>query len=304
MSADKTSDQASELRWRIPTTGDPIQLRLQLAQVGLATIAAALVVIVATPAEWRGPALVGLIPLAVFVAYRRWAKHQRSLAGPDNVWLDRAGLHWLDPAGREQSFAREDVVAFRVAREEDTLRPVHALTLYLTGGFESQPIELHPPATADEVNRLLAGEWQLTQRQPPPSSEGQLNYDLAIDLYSECHDEFQEWHLEGTRAAFSELVDAIAEAAHLPPPPSGAKPLSRVLYLRRRDPTRLKLEHDRVGRVGHDSITLPADKLFELSRFLATRLSESAAAAPADLKFDFPLGKGNVWTFHLHVREP
>jgi hypothetical protein len=305
MSSESATGAPAEIRWRIPTAGDPIQLRLALAQVGLATLVAGLVILVATPAEWRGPALVGLIPLAVFVAYRRWAKYHRSLAGPDNVRLDAAGLHWLDAAGNEQSFPRNQIVGFRIAHEEDTLRQVSALTLYLAGGFESQPIELHPPAAEGEVRRVLTGQWGLPERR---AAEGELPYDLAIDVYSECHDEFQEWHFEGTRAAFSELTDAIAEAAHMGLPPAGAKPLRRVLLLRRREATHLVLQHDRQGRIGRDWIVLPGEKLFELSRFFATRLGESDAAPsdtePADLKFDFPLGKGNVWTFHLHVREP
>jgi hypothetical protein len=119
MPADPISTPANELRWRIPTTGDPVQLRMAMAQVGLATLVAALVLLVAAPADWRGPALVGLIPLAIFVAYRRWAKYQRLLAGPDNVRLDAAGLHWQDASGQEQTFARADIVAFRVAREEE-----------------------------------------------------------------------------------------------------------------------------------------------------------------------------------------
>jgi hypothetical protein len=294
--------ESGQLRWRIPTTGDPIRLRLALAQVGLATIVGALIILVTVPSEWKGPALVGLLPLAIFVAYRRWSKYQRSLAGPDNVWLDAAGLHWLDGVGDEQAFAREIIVGFRIGPEEDTLRPVPALTLHLAGGFDSQPLELHPPASEDEIRNRLAGEWNLPERAGPPA-QGELRYDLAIDVYSECHDEFQEWHFEGTRAAIAELQDAIAEAAHLPLPPPGAKPLSRALLCRRRERSLVTLQHDRLGRVGHDAIVLPADKLFELSRFFATRLGEATDQA-ADLKFDFPLGKGNVWTFHLHLREP
>jgi hypothetical protein len=76
-----------------------------------------------------------------------------------------------------------------------------------------------------------------------------------------------------------------------------------VLLLRRREATRLVVQHDRHGRLGHDTIAATGEKLFELSRFAATRLNETADAN-ADLKFDFPLGRGNVWTFHLHVREP
>jgi hypothetical protein len=300
MLTEKTTALTSELRWRIPTTGDPIQLRFALAQVGLATVVGALLILVAAPDGWRVPALVGLIPLAIFMAFRRWARFQRSLAGPDNVWIDAAGVHWLSVAGEEQAFARESIEGFRIGRDDDTLRPVPSLTLELSGGFESQPLELHPPATEAEIRRLLADEWGLPERSAAAGRE--LPYDLAIDVYSECHDEFQEWHFEGTRAALGELQDALAEAAHLPLPPPGAKPLSRVLLLRRREPTRLTLQHDQIGRLSHDAITLPADKLFELSRCFATRLNENPAPA-TDLKCDFPLGKGNVWTFHLHVRE-
>jgi hypothetical protein len=302
MTSDDGAAGASDLRWRISTTGDPIQLRLALAQVGLATVVAALLIFVVLPADWKAPALVGLIPLAAFVAYRRWAKYQRSLEGPDNVWLDAGGLHWLDASGDEHTLAKRDLVAFRIARDQDTLRPVPALTLHLAGGFESQPLELHPPATEEEIRRLLGAEWNLPERSSA-SAERELAYDLAIDVYSECHDEFQEWHFEGTRAALGELQDTIAKAADLALPPPGAKPLSRVLLLRRRDRSHLTLQHNQPGRVGYDVITLPADKLFELSRCFATRLAETPTAT-ADLKFDFPLGKGNVWTFHLHVRDP
>jgi hypothetical protein len=301
MTAESTTAHPGELRWRIPTTGDPIQLRLALAQVGLASVVAAALIFVAVPQVWQAPALLGLIPLAVFAAYRRWVKYQRSLAGPDNVWLDARGLHWLDAAGNEQMFARDTVVGFRIARDDDTLRPVPALTLDLAGNFESQPLELHAPATPDEIRRLLAGAWSLPERSVS-AAQRELPYDLAIDAYSECHDEFQEWHFEGTNAALGELTDAIAEAALLPLPPTGTKPRSRVLLLRRREASRLVLQHDGLGRIGHDSITLPADKLFELSRHFATRLAETTATT-ADLTFDLTLGKGNVWTFHLHVRE-
>jgi hypothetical protein len=75
-----------------------------------------------------------------------------------------------------------------------------------------------------------------------------------------------------------------------------------VLLLRRRDQSTLTVQHDQISRLGHDAITLPANKLFELSRSFATRLKE-APATSADLKFDFQLGNRNFWTFHLHVRE-
>src|SRR5689334_18122051 len=117
----------SNLSWRVPASGDPRLLRLALAQVGLATIVAALVLLVAAPRQWLVPGLVGLIPLAVFMAFRRWSIYQRSMAGNDNVWIDAAGVHWLDEGGNQRSFARSDVVGFAIGRDEDTLRPVPAL---------------------------------------------------------------------------------------------------------------------------------------------------------------------------------
>ena len=48
----------------MPTAGDPHALRLGLAQIGLASIVAALLLFVAMPREWLGLALLGLIPLA------------------------------------------------------------------------------------------------------------------------------------------------------------------------------------------------------------------------------------------------
>src|SRR5262245_53000785 len=99
----------SSLSWRIPITGDPRLLRLALAQVGLATIVAAMILLVAAPREWLVPALVGLIPLAVFMAYWRWNAYRRSLAGADNVRIDTRGVHWLDPQGKERTFRREDI---------------------------------------------------------------------------------------------------------------------------------------------------------------------------------------------------
>src|SRR4051812_1200993 len=125
------------LSWRVPTLGDPRLLRVALAQIGLASVVAALVLMVVMPQEWLAPGLLGLIPLAIFMAYWRWSAYRRSLAGDDNVWIDDAGLHWLGAAGEENTFRRDDITGFHIGRHVDTLRPVPSLTLHLAGGFES-----------------------------------------------------------------------------------------------------------------------------------------------------------------------
>jgi hypothetical protein len=286
------------LSWRVPTSGDPRLLRLALAQVGLASVVAGLILLVAVPREWLGPALFGLIPLAIFMAYRRWHAYQRSMDGGDNVRLNERGLHWLDTRENEQGFNREEVVAFHIGRDGDTLRPVPALTLHLKGGFESQPIELHPPATSDVVRRVLTEDWHLRERDQPMDSAG--HYDMAFAIYGECHEEFQEWHWEGAGDELTRFFALFAVVAdELPLPPLGAKPLSRIVLLTRRDPTRLRLSRDRHPYLDQRAIAAPADILRNISAQAIERLTETPRAR--DLKFDVPTNPQGVWTFHVHV---
>ncbi len=287
------------LHWRIPPEGDPRVLRLRLAQVGLATVVCALVLLVAAPREALGWALLALVPVAMIVAFRQWHKYRQSLAGPENTWIDDAGVHWLDAAGHEQILARAEIAGFRMGVEEDTLRPVPSLTLQLTGGRESQPLELHPPATPEEVRRLLRAQWQIDE-QP---ATGETGYDVAIDVYSECHEEVQEWHFEGTAAALGELFELIAQTADLPLATPGIKPARRVVLAGRREPSRLTLQHDHQPRIGDGTIAGSAEMLSELATLGRQALGQSQSDIPeADVKFDLSIGRGSVWTVHLHKR--
>jgi hypothetical protein len=297
-------DCFAPLRWRIPPEGDPRILRLKLAQTGLATVVCLLALLVAAPRAALGLGLAGLLPMSVGVAYWQWRRYRRTLEGPPNTWLDAAGLHWRDAGDREQTLARSEITGFRVAMEEDTLRPVPALTLYLSGGRESQPLELHEPATPEGVRRWLAEAWQLAERGASGAA-AEAAYDQAIDVYSECHDEFQEWHLEGTAAALAEFFAVVSEVAELPLAPAGVKPARRVILARRRHQSRMAIERDRTTRIGHDVICGTTDVLNDLAAHGRTALGVDLppGAATADLKRDLVLGKGNVWTFHLHVRQ-
>lgn len=292
---------AGSLRWRIPPEGDPRVLRLRLAQVGLATVVCALVLLVAAPRQALGWALLALVPVAMIVAFRQWHKYRQSLAGPENTWIDDAGVHWLDAAGHEQILARAEIAGFRIAVDEDTLRPMPSLTLYFKDGRESQPLELHPPATPDEVRWLLRKQWRIVE---PPAEEDaayDLGYDMAIEVYSECHNEFQEWHLEGTTAALGELFELIAQSGDLPLPTPGIKPARRVVLARRREASRLTLQHDHQPRIGDGTIAGPAEMLSELAMLGRQTLGKARFDVPeADVKFDLSIGRGSVWTFHLH----
>lgn len=288
------------LSWRIPSSGDPRLLRFSLAHIGLASIVAALVIAVATPREWVAPALLGLVPLALFMAYRRWHSYQQSLFGPDNVHLDETGLHWLDAAGQSRSFPREAATCFRIGPEPDTLRPVPSLTLHLQGGFESQPIELHAPATPEAVRSFLANSWQLAERPIGATSTSKTSYDTLVDIYGECHEEFQEWHWEGTREELMRFFELFAATASDALPPVGAKPAPRIIVMQRRATARLALAHWPASHFDHESIAAPAGMLRKIAGEAHTALT--SLADEGDAKFDVELGRAGKWTFHLHAR--
>jgi hypothetical protein len=290
---------SASLSWRIPTSGDPRLLRLALAQVGLATIVAAMVLLVAAPRDWQAPALAGLIPLAVFMAFWRWSAYRRSLAGEENVWIDAAGVHWLDSDGQQRTFLRSKVVGFAIGPDEDTLRPVPALTLDLAGGFESQPIELHPPATAELVREVLHGAWNVAERDNS-SWKTTADYDVAFYVYSECHEDFQEWHWEGTRDELSRFFALFSTVPdELPLAPAGAKPRTRLVLASRRQPVRLHLARTSAARVESELIAAPAGILRGI--FASAVAALATGGTPSDVSFDVVLGPKNVWTFHLHV---
>ena len=83
----------------VPTTGDPRLLRIALAvRVGLHDRGGAGQLLGGGATSLARGGMFGLIPLAIFMAYRRWNAYQRSIAGPDNVRIDDAGVHWIDAA--------------------------------------------------------------------------------------------------------------------------------------------------------------------------------------------------------------
>lgn len=288
----------ASLSWHVPHRADPAVLRVRLAQVGLASLVAALILLVAAPPGWRGVGLAGLIPLAVLMAFRHWQKHQRQLEGTPNLRLDAQGLHWLDASGTPHTIARHQVQAFRIGRDAHTLRPVPALTLLLSGGFESQPIELHPPATPEAVRELLGSVWGLAERRDDERPRG---YDLAVDVYSECHLEQAQWHFEGTaealRALFAEFA---AVARELPLPPPGARPLARTILARRRCPMRLAVGHAPSADLTDEQVFAPGEVLCGIARQAHELLATAQAAC--DRQWDVRVAPGEVWTFHLHVR--
>jgi hypothetical protein len=181
----------------------------------------------------------------------------------------------------------------------DTLRAIPALTVYLAGGLESQPIELYPPATTEAVREFLVGAWDLAERNDDESAHGK-RYDFSVNVYRECYEETQEWHWEGTRQELTEFFALVRRAAaELPLPPPGAKPAQWIVHMQRRESSRLRLAHAAAPHMDHDVIAAPAVILGQIDDKAGELLD--SAKEPSDAKFDLPLGLRNVWTFHLHV---
>jgi hypothetical protein len=169
----------------------------------------------------------------------------------------------------------------------------------LRSQFESQPFELHEPASPAAVRACLARQWQIGEEQPLAGQEGKLPYDRAIDLYSECHSENYQWHFDGERAAIEDLCDLLEQVpTRFPLPPTGAKPRGSVLLARRGHPSYIRLEHAPQRRIDLDLISGPADFLTQL----AADIREQIPPTGADSQFDVPLAGREKWTLHLHAR--
>jgi hypothetical protein len=170
---------AARLAWHIPSHVSAARWNVKSLRVllsGLVALAVG-VAISAGPLSWPVLAIAALT-IAVLAYY--WYSRSRRAAASDteNVWLDREGLHWNDGAA-EGSLLREQIEGFRVGLDPDTVRAIPALTLILVGGFESQPIELHAPATPASVRTFLADHWRLAE----VSLDAQRQADL---LYRAC----------------------------------------------------------------------------------------------------------------------
>jgi len=153
---------APRLAWHIPSHVSAARWNVKSLRVLLsALVALALGVAISTgPLSWPVLAIAALT-IAV-LAYYWYSRSRRAASDAENVWLDHDGLHWNDGAA-EGSLPRERIEGFRVGIDPDTVRAIPALTLILVGGFESQPIELHAPATPASVRAFLADHWRLAE---------------------------------------------------------------------------------------------------------------------------------------------
>jgi hypothetical protein len=166
----RADDEAGVIAWRVPNEGDAAALRNRWRGIAIAAMVFGGLLIVVAPQSLRLP---GLIALAVIAAARCWfvirksrQERRRRAEGAANVRLDDAGLFWNTADGEWRGISREQIIGFRLGPDALTNRPVSALVLLLAGDWESQPVELHAPATVEGVRIFLAGRWRLPEDRP------------------------------------------------------------------------------------------------------------------------------------------
>lgn len=168
---------ANRLAWRIPSDLSA-RWRIRTLRVLVAgAIAIAVGMVLSSAASSWALLVVGAVVVAgtALLLARRWRRKAAQREQEDNVWLDDSGLHWRD-GDAEGTLPREQVEGFRLGLDPDTVRAIPALTLILVGGFESQPVELHWPATTVEVREFLTRRWSLKETSVDPQRLSVLLY--------------------------------------------------------------------------------------------------------------------------------
>jgi hypothetical protein len=217
---------SEELSWRIPEESEAQRQRIGVMQVAIATLFFAAMVLGLAPRELILPALAVTFVVAGLLLWRNERKYGPRRVRPPNVRLAARGVAWFDAQGQEHLFARERIEAFRVAQAEDTLRPVPALVLALAGGFESQPIELHEPATPANVRQLLGGRLGVPEQSAGDVAERAAAAAMpGVALREDAAEGL--WEFSGPRENLLALCDRLAEIAEkLASFPAGARPLA------------------------------------------------------------------------------
>ncbi len=159
------ADEKQEITWHIPDESQATSLRIRILQIVFAAIIYLVVLWVFGARAMRLPGLAALVPIVVLFLLFTWRSSRRSELDDDNIRLSKAGLSWKDPSGQSGEVPRDRICGFRIGLDPDTMRAIPALTLVLVGGFESQPVELHEPASPARVRQFLSDELGLNEEK-------------------------------------------------------------------------------------------------------------------------------------------
>lgn len=287
--------EPAELSWRIPLASDPQLYRIGTLQILAATLFFGVFVVSVAP-NLLLPALAAVIPIMALLLWRNRRRKGPGRKLPDNVRIDSRGVAWLDEAGHEHLFACEQVEGFSLGSDKDTLRDVPALSLWLAGGFASQPIEVHSPVNEDQLREVLANNLML--REVPAEKIEQLataaivsGVDLTVD------DPNGLWELRGTRADLLAACDRLAaEAERLRLFPVGARPLTLQFG---GESLRLAPGDDEEPNVFDSTFHGSSDQLIALAAKLGSQLESADVGQMVEVPiFDHP----DSWLVRLRVQ--
>lgn len=283
------------LSWRIPLAGEPQLYRIGKLQIVAATLFFGVFVVSVAPKLFL-PSLAAVIPILAYLLWRNWRRKGPGRQLPDNVRIDLRGVAWLDEAGHEHLFGREQIHGFYLGRDKETLRDVPALTLLLAGDFASQPVEIHSPADEEQVRESLAKRLGL--RELPPGEVARLaTAKIVSDVQLTADAANGIWELRGTRTNLLAACDRLAaEAERLRSIPTGARPV--VLHFGN-ESLRLSPGEGEEPEVFESEFHGSGDQLVALAAKLGARLESADVGDMAEVPiFDHP----DSWLVRLRVQ--
>ena len=186
---------SEELSWRIPADngGSNPRARLLVSILLLAVIYIGILWIFSAKAVGL-PGLAAVIPLIAFMLFLAWRASLKVQLEGNNIRLSQSGLSWNDGNGASGQLPMEKIKGFRIGLDPDTIRAIPALTLILVSGFESQPVELHAPATPRTIREFLSSRLGIVENDVPDE-------EFATQLRSSHRAAFSTWDYDPHESA-------------------------------------------------------------------------------------------------------
>jgi hypothetical protein len=281
-------DAAADLtmRWHVPHERH-LTLRFKLIRLACMTIIFATIVFLITDPEQHLAALGSILTLALLMAAWQIFRTATKPMRPPNVWLDNQGFHWLTPEGREHLLEREKIVNYWLGFDEQTHRALPSLTFLLPNNFLSQPIEMHPPVDATQLQTWFREHWNLTGVEHLPEP-----HRIVVPLHTEYDEAKQTWLFQGNQEQLMLLAQAWREIAEqYPLPPLGARP--QEVYLDFGESAGMMVCVAPQTWIEFGIFSTPPARLQELAAFIDQQLPEQAS----ERELSFTSDSGHRWRF-------
>jgi len=177
---ESTNENTSRLAWRIPLEGQGSAFRRGYLRLMMASVLCLLLL-------WffggEGVRVWGVVAVIVITLVSLVVLRIRTAppAGPeDNVWLDSAGLHWVNEHGGQGTLDREKMDSYFLSLDPEAIRGRPSLIFRLQSGNESQPVPLARPYRPEQMRAFLSDQLKLAER-PLQAEDWPLRLQSAID---------------------------------------------------------------------------------------------------------------------------